>query len=94
MPFKAFLARMTKLYVLMEQLAASFTMKAIIAVIFLMVFVVKIQRVTVAPMQQLAVILVAVLFLTLFVVDTTVATMELNVIYNMGVVSGHNFCLC
>ena len=92
--FKPLLAQMTKVNVLMEKLAASFSMEAMVVFLFLKVFVVK-TGFTVAPMQQHAVKLVVVLFLTLFVVgSTTVAPIIPNVKDNMGAVSGHILCLC
>ena len=60
--------RITKCNARIEQLAASFTMEAMVVALILRVFVVK-MGLTVAPMQP-------------------------NVIYNMGAVSGHIFCLC
>ena len=97
MPLRLFkaLPAQTNLHVLMEKLAARITLEAIVAVRFLMLFVVK-AWLPVALMQTLAVkVVVVVLFLMLFVVKTAlaVASMDGNVM-TKGVVSGHIFCLC
>ena len=107
--FKALLAQMANLNVMMVRHVARITMEVMVAVLFLRVFVVQMGLSAAAPMQTFAVGLpvapmmkhvaqvtkVAALFLRVFVVKTgfTVAPMQPNVIYNMGAVSDHNFCL-
>ena len=108
--FKALLAQMANLDVMMVRHVARRTMEVMVVVLFLRVFVVQmgLGLSVVAPMQTIAVgltvalqvkhvalVTLAALFLRVFVVKTgfTVAPMQPNVIYNMGAVSGHNFCL-
>ena len=64
------IAQMANVIVQMEKLAARLTMlKAMVAVLILTLFVAK-TGFTVALMEKLLVILVVVLFLTLFAVNT------------------------
>ena len=58
----------------------------IIAALFLMVFVVMIQRVRAALMEIIAVVMGHIFW--------AVAPMDPNVMYNTRAVSGHKFCLC
>ena len=97
--FKALLAQ-TNLNVMMVTHVARMTLETIVAVLFILLFVVK-TGLAVAPKDILAVAQwVVVLFLTLFVVKMgePVAPMEPNVarmtLEAILAVSGHIFCLC